>query len=293
MVLQRAHGRDRKAARRTMSILEVIILAVVQGVTEFLPVSSSGHLVLGAWILGADDPGVAFDVAVHLGTLLALVVVFRAEAWALLAGLAGRRSLGAGSAGGSGLPPSRLLTLVVVATLPLAVVGLAVRDALDGPLRDPTWVGAFLIGTGVMLGAADRFGRRTRALATIGARDGLRIGVAQAVAVLPGVSRSGVCMAAGMLHDVTREGSALFALYLAAPAIGGAGLWAAYQLATDGAEAGVGVGEMALGAAVSFVVAVVAIRGLLALVRAHSLRVFVVYCLGAGVAVLAARAAGL
>ena len=126
------------------------------------------------------------------------------------------------------------------------------RDALDGPLRDPTWVGAFLIGTGVMLWAADRFGRRTRALATIGARDSLRIGVAQAVAVLPGVSRSGMCMAAGMLHDVTREGAALFALYLAAPAIGGAGLWAAYQLATDGAEAGVGLGEMALGAAVSF-----------------------------------------
>jgi len=100
-------------------------------------------------------------------------------------------------------------------------------------------------------------------------------------------------MAAGMLHGVTREGAALFALYLAAPAIGGAGLWAAYQLATDGAEAGVGVGEMALGAAVSFAVAIVAIRGLLALVRAHSLRVFVVYCLAAGLAVVVARAAGL
>ena len=172
-------------------------------------------------------------------------------------------------------------------------MGLAVRDALDGPLRDPTWVGAFLIGTGVMLWAADRFGRRTRALTTIGARDSLRIGVAQAVAVLPGVSRSGMCMAAGMLHDVTREGAALFALYLAAPAIGGAGLWAAYQLAADGAEAGVGLGEMALGAAVSFGVAVVAIRGLLALVRAHSLRVFVVYCLAAGLAVVVARAWGL
>ena len=234
-----------------MSILEVIVLAVVQGVTEFLPVSSSGHLVLGAWILGADDPGVAFDVAVHVGTLLALLVVFRAEWWAIARGVvgrgvAGRGAAGAGGAGSSGLPPSRLLTLVIVATLPLAVVGLAVRDALDGPLRDPTWVGAFLIGTGVMLWAADRFGRRTRALATIGARDSLRIGVAQAVAVLPGVSRSGMCMAAGMLHDVTREGAALFALYLAAPAIGGAGLWAAYQLATDGAEAGVGLGEMAL-----------------------------------------------
>ena len=276
-----------------MSILEVVVLAIVQGVTEFLPVSSSGHLVLGAWILGADDPGVAFDVAVHVGTLLALLVVFRAEWWAVALGVMGRGAAGAGGAGRSGLPPSRLLTLVILATLPLAVVGLAVRDALDGPLRDPTWVGAFLIGTGVMLWAADRFGRRTRALATIGARDSLRIGVAQAVAVLPGVSRSGMCMAAGMLHDVTREGAALFALYLAAPAIGGAGLWAAYQLATDGAEAGVGVGEMALGAAVSFAVAVVAIRGLLALVRAHSLRVFVIYCLAAGLTVVGARAWGL
>ena len=276
-----------------MSILEVIVLAVVQGVTEFLPVSSSGHLVLGAWILGADDPGVAFDVAVHVGTLLALLVVFRAEWWAIARGVMGRGADGPGGAGSSGLPSSRLLTLLVLATLPLAVVGLALRDALDGPLRDPTWVGAFLIGTGVMLWAADRFGRRTRALATLGARDSLRIGVAQAVAVLAGVSRSGMCMAAGMLHDVTREGAALFALYLAAPAIGGAGLWAAYQLATDGAEAGVGLGEMALGAAVSFGVAVVAIRGLLALVRAHSLRVFVVYCLAAGLAVLVARAWGL
>ena len=276
-----------------MTILEVIILAIVQGVTEFLPVSSSGHLVLGAWILGADDPGVAFDVAVHVGTLLALVVVFRAEGWALLAepcraadGRGGGRreqraaAVAIADAGrpGDAAPgrrgPGRARRAGRAAARPDLGGRLPHRHGRDALVRRPLRPSHEAAGDGR-------------------ARDSLRIGVAQAVAVLPGVSRSGMCMAAGMLHDVTREGSALFALYLAAPAIGGAGLWAAYQLATDGAEAGVGVGEMALGAAVAFLVAVVAIRGLLALVRAHSLRVFVVYCLGAGAAVVVARALGL
>ena len=144
-----------------------------------------------------------------------------------------------------------------------------------------------------MLWLADRFGRRERGVSTINEGDSLRIGIVQAFAVLPGVSRSGMCIAAGMLEHVNREGAALFSFYLAAPAIGGAGIWAGYKLAIDGAEAGVSVGEMALGAAVAFTVALVAIQGLLALVRLHSLRVFVVYCLAAGVAVLAARASGL
>lgn len=277
-----------------MSILEVVALAVVQGLTEFLPISSSGHIVLGAWVLGRDDPGVAFDVAVHVGTLLAVLVAFRAEFWSIARTLIGVGGAGrAAGAGASGIPARRLLLLLAIATLPLAIIGLAIRDELDADLRDPTWVGAFLIGTGVMIWLADRFGRRERGIDSIDEADSLRIGIVQAFAVLPGVSRSGMCMAAGMLEHVTREGAAIFAFYLAVPAIGGAGIWAVYKLATDGAEAGVSIGEMALGAAVSFVVALLAIRGLLALVRAHTLRVFVAYCLAAGIAVLAARAAGL
>ena len=214
-----------------MSILEVVALAAAQGLTEFLPVSSSGHIVLGAWLLGTDDPGVAFDVAVHVGTLLAVFVAFRGEAASIAGAIAGaivrapqRESEAAlRGAGQSGLPPLRLLTLLTLATIPLAIVGLALRDELDGTLRDPTWVGGFLIGTGLVLWAADRFGRRVREVATLDERDSLRIGVAQALAVLPGVSRSGMCLAAGMLHDVTREGSALFAFYLAVPAVGGGG----------------------------------------------------------------------
>ena len=275
-----------------MSILEVVALAIVQGVTEFLPISSSGHIVLGVWVLDIDDPGVAFDVAVHVGTLAAVLVAFRREFWSIAWELlpAGPRARGGRD---EGISAPRRLQLLVIASIPLAIMGLALRDELDGELRDPTWVGVFLLGTGAMLWAADRFGRRRRELESIGVRDGLRIGVAQAFAVLPGVSRSGMCMAAGMLEGLTRESAALFAFYLAAPAVGGAGLWALYKLVTDGAEPGVGPGEMALGAAVSFAVALVAIEGLLALVRRHSLRVFVVYCLGAGVTVLIARAAGL
>jgi len=275
-----------------MSILEVVALAIVQGLTEFLPISSSGHIVLGVWVLDIEDPGVAFDVAVHLGTLSAVLVAFRREFWSIARELlpAGR---GPTVARADGISGPRRLQLLVIASIPLAIVGLAIRDELDGELRDPTWVGVFLIGTGVMLWAADRFGRRQRDLESIGPGDALRVGIMQAFAVLPGVSRSGMCMAAGMLEHLSRESAALFAFYLAAPAIGGAGLWADYKLATDGAEAGVSLGEMALGAAVSFIVAVVAIRALLALVRMHSLRVFVVYCLLAGTAVLIARASGL
>ncbi|PZC50305.1 MAG: undecaprenyl-diphosphatase [Chloroflexi bacterium] len=275
-----------------MSILEVVALAIVQGLTEFLPISSSGHIVLGVWVLDIEDPGVAFDVAVHLGTLSAVLVAFRREFWSIARELlpAGR---GPTVARADGISGPRRLQLLVIASIPLAIVGLAIRDELDGELRDPTWVGVFLIGTGVMLWAADRFGRRQRDLESIGPGDALRVGIMQAFAVLPGVSRSGMCMAAGMLEHLSRESAALFAFYLAAPAIGGAGLWAAYKLATDGAEAGVSLGEMALGAAVSFIVALVAIRALLALVRMHSLRVFVVYCLLAGTAVLIARASGL
>ena len=275
-----------------MSILEVVALAIVQGLTEFLPISSSGHIVLGVWVLDIEDPGVAFDVAVHLGTLSAVLVAFRREFWSIARELlpAGR---GPTVARADGISGPRRLQLLVIASIPLAIVGLAIRDELDGELRDPTWVGVFLIGTGVMLWAADRFGRRQRDLESIGPGDALRVGIMQAFAVLPGVSRSGMCMAAGMLEHLSRESAALFAFYLAAPAIGGAGLWADYKLATDGAEAGVSLGEMALGAAVSFIVALVAIRALLALVRMHSLRVFVVYCLLAGTAVLIARASGL
>ena len=275
-----------------MSILEVVALAIVQGMTEFLPISSSGHIVLGVWVLDIEDPGVAFDVAVHLGTLSAVLVAFRREFWSIARELlpAGR---GPTVARADGISAPRRLQLLVIASIPLAIVGLAIRDELDGELRDPTWVGVFLIGTGAMLWAADRFGRRQRDLESIGAGDALRVGIMQAFAVLPGVSRSGMCMAAGMLEHLSRESAVLFAFYLAVPAVGGAGLWAAYKLATDGADAGVSLGEMALGAAVSFVVALAAIRALLALVRMHSLRVFVVYCLLAGTTVLIARASGL
>ena len=279
-----------------MNLVEIVVLALVQGVTEFLPISSSGHLVLTTWLFGWDDPGLTFDVAVHLGTLAAVLVVFRREWIAISTGLFRSNEFFRGTvaqAHTDGLPPRRLLLLIVIGTVPVAIFGLAIRDSLDDTLRNPTWVGGFLISTGVALAIADRYGRKCRTLASLGARDSARIGVVQAIAVLPGISRAGACIVGGMLHDLTREDSARFAFYLAVPAIVGAGLLAAIDLARDETGVGASWGEIVLGTVIAFVTALVVARGLLALLGVHSLRIFVGYCLAVGAAVVIARSAGL
>ena len=271
-----------------MSILEAIVLAIVQGLTEFLPISSSGHLVLARWLFGWEDPGLDFDVAVHIGTLAAILFAFRREVRAVLSGL--RAETGSVE----GLRPRRLVWLGLIGTIPIVIVGGLFYHSLQDELRDATTAGALLLVTGLLISGVEWRVRgigNGRCPERFDERRSLAIGIAQCLAVLPGISRSGMCIVAGMALGQSREAAARWAFWLSMPALAGAGVLTLASLLDEGA--GVDAGPLAIGAVVSFVTALLAIRGLLWLVRGGSLVPFAAYCLAAGVAVLVARAAGL
>ena len=270
-----------------MSILEAIVLAIVQGLTEFLPISSSGHLVLARWLFGWDDPGLDFDVAVHLGTLAAILVAFRREVWGVLSRLRrDERSV-------EGLKPRRLLWLGVVGTAPIVIIGGVLYESLQDELRDATTAGGFLLVTGAMIVGAEWRIRRSgepASLSALNTRRSLAIGLAQSLAVVPGISRSGSCIVAGMALGHTREAAARWAFWLSMPALAGAGVLAVAALLDE--RQAVDAVPMIVGGLVSFATALLAIEALLWIVRGRSLVPFAAYCLIAGLAVLFARAAG-
>ena len=270
-----------------MSILEAIVLALVQGLTEFLPISSSGHLVLARWLFGWDDPGLDFDVAVHLGTLLAVIWVFRREVWTTLLGL--RRDEGQAD----GLRPRRLVRLGLIGTVPIVIVGALLYDSLEQELRDATSAASLLLVTALLIGAAEWRLRRVSAplaLAQLDGRRALAIGVAQCLAILPGISRSGMCMVAGMAVGNSREASARWAYWLGMPALLGAGALSLRSVVTQSGDIEVAV--LVLGAVVSFATGLASIRALLWIVRGRSLLPFAAYCTSVGLAVLLAQAVG-
>lgn len=195
----------------------VIVLAIVQGLTEFLPISSSAHLILTPVFLGWQDQGLAFDVAVHVGTLLAVVIYFRADLTSMLR--AWLRSLGGAPASAH----SRLAWAVLFGTIPAGLAGLAFADAIEEHLRSPMVIAATTAVFGVLLWVSDRLGRRQRDEHTISAIDVLAIGVAQALALIPGTSRSGITMTAGLAMGLTRKASARFSFLLSVPLIALAG----------------------------------------------------------------------
>ena len=275
-----------------MSILEAITLAIVQGLTEFLPVSSSGHLALTRWLFGWDDPGLDFDVAVHLGTLAAILWAFRREVRGVLRGLHRNDAPPV-----DGLPPRRLIGLGLIGTIPIVIIGAVAYDALESELRGPTSAAAFLLATGAAITAAELFARRAqqrgaplKPLARLESVAAAAIGLAQCLAVLPGVSRSGACIVAAMSLGYSREAAVRWAFWLSLPALAGAAILALRSLIDDNASVDAEI--LLLGALVSFATGLIAIRALLWLVRARSLRVFAVYCFAAGGATLIARALG-
>ena len=245
------------------------MLGIVQGVAEFLPISSSGHLILARWLFGWDDPGIAFDVAVHVGMLGALLVVFWRR-WLVLA-----QGLLSADDRVERRQARRRLLLIAIGTVPIAIVGLTVRDSLEDTLRNPTWVGAFLLATAAALLLGERVGRRVGVMDALSEPTALGIGLAQSIAVLPGVSRSELAIVGGLLGNLTREETTDFAFYLAAPAVIGAGLIAGYDLISDGGGPGQDAGSVAIGVAASFVTALIAIRGLIALVQSRSFTPFI------------------
>ena len=263
-----------------MSIWQALVLGIMQGFTEFLPVSSSGHLVIVPYLLGWPDPGLAFGTLVHLGTLLAIVIYFWEDLWRLFR--AGVQSLRTHSLAE---PDARVAWGLVVATIPGAVLGFLFEDTVEQLFGVPKAAAAFLLGTAVLLVVSEFVALRQRPLASLSWLDAILVGLAQALAIAPGLSRSGATIAAGLFLGFRREDSARFSFLLAVPIVLGTGLYQLAKLAVGG-SAGVSIGVMTIGMAAAAVAGYLAISGLLALVRRHSLIGFAIYCALLGILVL-------
>ena len=259
-----------------MEWLQVLVLAAVQGLTEFLPISSSAHLVLVPVLTGWPDQGLAFDVAVHVGSLAAVLVYFRRDFMSMLRdGL--RRPRDAGGRG-------RLGWMVVIATIPVGVTGLAVDAGLSESLRNPLVIAVATIGFGLALLVAERAGAKDRRVQSIAIRDAIVIGCAQAIALVPGTSRSGITMTAGLLVGLTPAASARFSFLLSAPVILMAGGYKSLQLAAGVSDTH--WSPLIVGALVAGVCAYACIHAFLRLVARIGFAPFVAYRLVLGTVLL-------
>jgi len=263
-----------------MQILAAAILGIVQGLTEFLPISSSAHLIIVPWIVGWEPEGLAFDISLHVGTAIAVLVYFWRD-WIILAremllGLTRRQPLGNAH--------RRLGWFIVVGTLPAAAAGLALGDYVEEYLRTPAIPVATLVIFGILLYVAERWSKQSRNLEHLTWTDSLWIGISQAIALIPGVSRSGITISAAMLKHVDRSSAARFSFLLSTPIIVGAGLlegWRVLDPLRSGA-AGSGASMMdfwilAVGTLTSAVTGFLCIRYFLRYLRTNSLVPFVIY----------------
>ena len=256
-----------------MEPIQVLVLACIQGLTEFLPISSSAHLILVPALTGWPDQGLAFDVAVHVGSLAAVLICFRHEFAAML-----REGLRFPPGGGG--EHARIGWLIVVASIPVGVAGLAVDARLSESLRDPLMIAAATAGFGLLLLVAERAGAKGRRIESIGIRDAIVIGCAQALALIPGTSRAGITMTAGLLVGLTPSASARFSFLLSAPVILMAGGYKTLQLAAGTAD--VQWSALAAGALVTAVCACACIHVFLRLVDRIGFAPFVAYRLVLG-----------
>jgi len=256
-------------------------MGLLQGATEFLPVSSSGHLVLVPWLLGWPNPGLAFDSVLHLGTLLAVLAYMRAEIVVVIAGWwrsVRRRTLDS--------PEERLGWLIVVSAIPGAILGFFLEDYFEALFASPRSAALLLLVTGALLVASERLGRRDRCLHQAGLRDAVWIGLAQALAIAPGISRSGATIAGGLLRGLRREDAARFSFLIVIPIIAGAAGLQLAKLVNTGINASQST-NLLVGFVAAFVVGYAAIGFLLGYLRTRTLRPFAFYCWGFGVLSLA------
>jgi len=258
-----------------MNSWEAALLGILQGATEFLPVSSSGHLVIGQAVLGLELPGVAFEVAVHVATLLSVVVVYRDR----LLGLA----LGAAKREGAAW---RYIGLLALATVPAAVVGVALRSVIEG-LFESTWItGVAFLVTGALLWSVRSAQRRDGWKTAPGAKEAGLIGLAQAFALVPGISRSGTTVVVALWLGLEAREAAAFSFLMSIPAIAGAAVLQAPEMLAGSTP--VSGTPLVIGAGLAAVVGVVAIRTFVAVLANESFHRFAYYMWGLGIAVLAA-----
>lgn len=262
-----------------MDTVQLIVLAIVQGLTEFLPISSSAHLILVPKMADWPDQGLAFDVAVHLGSLVAVVGYFRSEVRQLGAGWWQSLTRRQHSA------QSRLAWGIIVATIPVSVVGLLFIDVIANHLRNPLVIAATTIGFGLLLWYGDKAGSHQRSETAITWRDIIIIGMAQALALIPGTSRSGITLTAGLLLGLKREAAARFAFLLSIPTIVAAGSLETLKLVSDDSVT-LNWGEMLAGTVLSAIAAYLCIHYFLKLINRIGLMPFVIYRLVLGVVLL-------
>jgi undecaprenyl-diphosphatase len=272
-----------------VSLIEAIVLGIVQGLTEFLPISSSAHQRIVPAFFGWDDPGAAFTAVTQLGTETAVLIFFRHELWAIATTWV--RSLREPRLRSE--PDARLGWYLIVATIPIGIFGMAFEHQIETGARNLWLIGTTLVLFALVLGWADRRGRHERAIEQLSVRDGVAIGLAQSLALIPGVSRSGATMSAGLLLGLQRPAAAKFGFLLAVPAVVISGV---FQL--EGIISGEEGGDepfayVAIATVISFVVGYAAIAWFLRYLAHHSVRLFVIYriLLGSTVLVLVATGA--
>lgn len=270
-----------------MSILHAVVLGALQGFAEVLPISSSAHLILVPWLLQWPESGLTFDVALHLGTFIALAIYFRRDITSMIASFfeaSASRSLDT--------PAKRLPFLIIAATVPAAVLGKLFEEALEQIFRSsPLLIAIFLILFGIILGVADIAGRKLRQLDEIKLSGAMTIGLLQCLALIPGVSRSGITITAGLMLGFTRESAARFSFLLSLPIVAGAALLKTLHLAQHGIPPGEGI-PMLVGILVSAVTGYISVAFLLKFVQKHSISPFVWYRVMAGGVVIAAIMSG-
>jgi len=252
-----------------LTTLQIVILAIVQGLTEFLPISSSGHLVLAPYLFEWTDQGLAFDVAVHFGSLAAVCIFFRRDILSLLGG--GIQVLG----GNVKTPESRMALAIAMGTVPASIAGLMFASWIEANLRDPAVIVYTLAGYGILMALADRFGRRERNMADVGYKDAIIIGCAQALALVPGTSRSGVTITAARILGFERQDAARFSFLLSAPVILLAAGYKFVELISS--DATVAWGQLGLGALVACIVAYISIEFFMRVVTRIGLAPFAIY----------------
>jgi undecaprenyl-diphosphatase len=256
-----------------MTVLQAIFLGVVQGLTEFLPVSSSGHLVFFQSVFGLAEPQLAFDVMLHLGTLLAVVVYFRTDISRVLLGtwawVRGRRE---------GEVEAKLLLWIVVASVPTGLMGVLLKDWVESLFSMPKTVGLMLLVTGLVLWLTRIVKRNEKTTGQMGVWDALVIGIAQGVAIIPGISRSGSTISTGLFCGLNRELAGKFSFLLSIPAILGATFLKFREIDT-GAEFGVTL----IGMTVAFVIGLLSLKLLMKIIRAGKLSGFAYYCWAMGI----------
>jgi len=261
-----------------MSIFQAIIFGAVQGLTEFLPISSTAHLILLPWALGWPDPGLSFDVALHLGTLVALLIYFRAD-WIALIGSA----LGI-IRGRTQAPDARMVMYIIAATIPGAIAGALFEHKVEDALRAPQVIALMLIALALVLVVAEVVGHRKKSLDEISWGDAIIVGAAQALAIIPGVSRSGVTITAALFRGMKRDTAARFSFYLSTPIIGGAVAKKMLDIAKEGATIDQ-LTPFIIGIIVSGIVGYMAIAFMMRYLQTRTTYLFVYYRIALGIAV--------